>query len=90
AMPVSLHDGSKIMLKKLEDDYDPRDRARAFDYIMRHQAEGQIVTGLLYIDETRPDMHEANKTVGTPLVDVPYEDLCPGSEALAKVQERYR
>ena len=89
-IPVTLHDGSKILLKKAEEDYDPRDLGRAFDYVMRHQEQGQIVTGLLYIDETLPDMHECNKTVGTPLVDLPFEDLCPGSDALASLQERYR
>jgi 2-oxoglutarate ferredoxin oxidoreductase subunit beta len=90
SLGVTLHDGSRIVLKKAEQDYDPRDRARAFDYIMRHQEDGQIVTGLLYIDETRPDMHEANKTIGTPLVELPYEDLCPGSGPLAELQDRYR
>jgi 2-oxoglutarate ferredoxin oxidoreductase subunit beta len=89
-IPVTLHDGSKIMLKKAEEEYDPLDRGRAFDYIMRHQEDGQIVTGLLYIDEAQPDMHEGNKTIGMPLVDLPFEDLCPGSDALADLQERYR
>ncbi len=89
-IPVTLHDGSRIMLKKTEKDFDPRDRGRAFDYIMRHQEDGQIVTGLLYIDETRPDMHDANKTIATPLTELPYGDLCPGADALADLQARYR
>ncbi len=89
-MSVALHDGSKIILKKAEEEYDPRDRGKAFDYIMRHQEQGQIVTGLLYIDESTPDMHEGNKTINTPLVELPFEDLCPGSEALADLQDRYR
>jgi len=89
-IPVTLHDGSTIILKKADEEYDPLDRGRAFDYVMRHQEDGHIVTGLLYIDESQPDMHEGNKTIGTPLVDLPYEDLCPGSDALADLQERYR
>ena len=87
---VTLHDGSTIMLKKADEDYDPRDRARAFDYVMKHQEDGQIATGLLYIDETRPDMHEGNKTIAAPLTNLPFEDLCPGSGALAQLQDRYR
>ena len=90
SLDVTLHDGSRIVLKKAGDDYDPRDRARAFDYVMSNQEDGRIVTGLLYIDETRPDMHEANKTIGTPLVDLQFDDLCPGSGALAELQDRYR
>lgn len=90
AMPVTLHDRSTIMLKKADPDYDPCDRARAFDYVMAHQERGEIVTGLLYIDSTRPDMHAANATVDAPLVELPPETLCPGSKALAALQDRYR
>jgi hypothetical protein len=35
-------------------------------------------------------MHEVNNTIDTPLIDVPYDTLCPGSETLAKLQSRYR
>ena len=89
-MPVKMHDGSEIYLKKTDPDYDPRDRARAFDYVMRHQEKGEIVTGLLYIDESRDDMHAANRTAPQALTTYPYERLCPGSKALADLQNRYR
>jgi 2-oxoglutarate ferredoxin oxidoreductase subunit beta len=87
---VKLHDGSTIMLKKADEDYDPRDRAKAFDYVMKHQEDGQVATGLLYIDENRPDMHAGNKTINAPLTNLPFEDLCPGSEALDQLQDYYR
>ncbi len=87
---VTLHDGSTIILKKADEDYDPRDRARAFDYVMKHQEDGQIATGLLYIDEDQPNMHEGNKTIEAPLTNLPFEDLCPGADALAQLQDRYR
>jgi 2-oxoglutarate ferredoxin oxidoreductase subunit beta len=89
-LPVTMHDGSVIHLKKTDPDYDPTDRARAFDYVMRHQEKGEIVTGLLYIDDSRDDMHGLNKTVAAPLTTYDYEKLCPGSEALASLQKRYR
>ncbi|MBT3792305.1 MAG: 2-oxoacid:ferredoxin oxidoreductase subunit beta [Rhodospirillales bacterium] len=90
SISVTLHDGSTIMLKKTDEDYDPRDRAKAFNYVMSHQERGEIVTGLLYIDENRPDMHGVNGTVAAPLATFPYEDLNPGSKALESLQERYR
>lgn len=89
-IPITMHDGSVIHLKKTDPDYDPTDRARAFDYIMRHQDKGEIVTGLLYIDKSRADMHDANKTVAAPLATYDYAKLCPGSAALADLQKRYR
>ncbi|MFM2130148.1 MAG: hypothetical protein RL477_1694, partial [Pseudomonadota bacterium] len=89
-LPVTMHDGSVIYLRKTDPDYDPTDRARAFDYVMRHQEKGEILTGLLYIDESRADMHESNKTVAGALNTFDYDKLCPGSDALAQLQNRYR
>ena len=57
---------------------------------MKHQDDGQIATGLLYIDEDRPSMHEGNNTVAAPLTNLPFEDLCPGADALAQLQNHYR
>ena len=52
--------------------------------------KGEIVTGLLYIDESEPDMHEINHTIAAPLCTLDFETLCPGSEALATLQQRFR
>ena len=71
-------------------DYDPSDREKVFSYMQERQGKGEIVTGLLYIDETVPDLHELNATPDTALIKVPYEKLCPGSAALDKLQEDFR
>ena len=52
-------------------------------------AKGQVPTGLLYLAEAGHDMHEFEGTVEKPLVDIPYGDLCPGSEALAELQKEW-
>lgn len=88
--PVALHDGSRVLLRKTTSDYDPTDRAAAFAYIQEHQARGEIVTGLLFIDEDTPDMHAIQHTTEQSLAEIPYEDLCPGADALATVQSRFR
>ncbi len=87
---VGLHDGTIVRLHKVAKDYEPRDRAGAFAYLLRKQQEGQVPTGLLFVDETLGDMHELNGTVARPLVDVPYEELCPGSAALDKLMKEMR
>ena len=46
-------------------------------------------TGLLYVDETAPEMHEISGTVATPLNQLPFEKLCPGSKALAELQDAF-
>jgi 2-oxoglutarate ferredoxin oxidoreductase subunit beta len=90
ALPVVLHDGSRILLRKVAKDYSVGNRGEAIEYIRDRQRAGEIVTGLLYIDEGEPDMHGVNGTAEMPLNQLPYEALCPGPEVLAKLQARYR
>jgi 2-oxoglutarate ferredoxin oxidoreductase subunit beta len=90
AMPIELHDGSHIILRKIDKDFDPTDRVSALRNLQEHQAAGEITTGLLYIDESQPDMHEVNNTSNTPLIDLPYDKVCPGNDMLQKLQARYR
>lgn len=89
-MPVTLHDGSKIVFRKVNKDYDPTSRAAAFSFLRDSVRSGEIITGLLYIDEEAGDMHEISGSVDTPLSQIAYEDLNPGKEALAGVMDRYR
>ena len=90
AMPVELHDGSKIVFRKVDNDYDPTSRAAAFSYLRNSVNAGEIITGLLYIDEETGDMHDLSGSVEQPLAKVPYEDLVPGKEKLSRVMDRYR
>ncbi|MBS1716817.1 MAG: 2-oxoacid:ferredoxin oxidoreductase subunit beta [Armatimonadetes bacterium] len=87
---VQMHDGGMVNLRKVAEDYDPTDRDKAYAYIRNCQSEGEVATGLLYIDENGKDMVEQNDVVDAALTNLPYSDLCPGSEALAKLQLRFR
>jgi 2-oxoglutarate ferredoxin oxidoreductase subunit beta len=87
---VTMHDGSVVRFRSVEAGYDPTDRDAAYAFVRDRQAAGEVVTGLLYIEQGAPDMHEQLHTVETPLVDLPYEVLCPGAGELAKLMEEYR
>jgi 2-oxoglutarate ferredoxin oxidoreductase subunit beta len=87
---VTMHDGSVVRFRKVGGDYDPKNRDAAYAYVRERQSRGEVVTGLLYIDQSAADMHGVSGTVARPLVDVPYEELCPGSAALAELMEEYR
>jgi 2-oxoglutarate/2-oxoacid ferredoxin oxidoreductase subunit beta len=89
-MPIELHDGSRLLLRKVSADYNPHNRGAAIDYIRTHHRDGEVVTGLLYIDETGPDMHAINATTDTPLNELDFQALCPGRRALADVNRSYR
>lgn len=87
---VTMHDGSVVRFRSVSADYDPTDRDAAYGFVRTHQARGEVVTGLLYIEKSGADMHAMNKTVERPLVDLPYSDLCPGSAALDELMSEYR
>jgi 2-oxoglutarate ferredoxin oxidoreductase subunit beta len=87
---VTLHDGSVVALRKVATDYDPTDRKRVWSYLHERQRSGEIPVGLLYLDDKGVEMHEGNKSDVRPLTTIPYEELCPGSAALAKLQQEYR
>jgi len=54
---VVQHDGSTLRLRKLHDDYDAGDQIGAMNYLAQRKAAGEIVTGLLYVDEEADDLH---------------------------------
>ena len=87
---VKTHDGTLIRLRKVEADYDPTDRTSVMAMLRERLAAGEIPTGLLFVDSDGTEMHRGAKTVATPLVDVPFEELCPGRSALEKLQASYR
>ena len=87
---VTMHDGSTLRFKSVPDGYDPSDRGRVTNYLLEQQKTGDILTGVLFVDESVPDMHETSNTTLTPLTQVPYQKLCPGAEELARLQEAFR
>jgi 2-oxoglutarate ferredoxin oxidoreductase subunit beta len=89
-MDVTMHDGSVVRFRKMDGEYDPTDREAAYRFVRGRQKEGEVVTGLLYLEEGSPDMHGINRTVGRPLAELPYQELCPGNAALQSLQDEFR
>ena len=87
ALEVALHDGSRIVLKKLERDYDPTDRTRALSLLREASEKGQFLTGLVYVDPERENFLELLDLVEEPLALLPMERLRPPQEALDEVME---
>jgi 2-oxoglutarate/2-oxoacid ferredoxin oxidoreductase subunit beta len=87
---VTMHDGSVVRFRSVSPNYDPTDRAAVISSLRDHQERGEIATGLLYLDESVPEIHEMSQTSDRPMVDIPFEELCPGSSALEQLQEEYR
>jgi len=83
-------DGSLLRLRKLHPDYDPTDRLAAMNHVQTHQAMGEVVTGLLYVDRSARDLHAALHTSVTPLNHLGIDRLCPGADALARLNKSLR
>ncbi len=77
-------------MRKLDAEYDVHDRQAAMSFLHHHAANGQIVTGLLYVDEEPQDLHAHLNTVEAPLNTLSEKELCPGSTALEKINAALR
>ena len=82
---VTMHDGSTVVLKKLEKDYDPADRGKAFQMLEDAERKSILVTGLIYIDTSRPTLTDTFNLVDTPLNRLTEPDLRPGRETIEKI-----
>lgn len=87
---VVMHDGTKIMLEKLEQDWDPRDRTSAVRALHASRAEGRILTGLLYLDEQSKNLHQILNTTATPLNKLKQDVLIPGNARLQDINAALR
>ena len=89
-MDVRQHDGTLLRLRSLHPDYDPGDRYAAMAYMQRHQEMGEVVTGLLFVDPLATDLHTALNTCDRPLNALGPAELCPGAQALERLNATLR
>ena len=87
---VEMPDGSLLRLRKLSESYDPHDRVGALNHVQRAQEQGDVITGLLYVDPAASDIHEVLDTSEVPLNDMDETTLCPGSAALESINASFR
>jgi len=89
-LDLMQHDGSIMRLRKLAADYDATDRLRAMNHLQVHQARGEVITGLIYVDPKAADLHSALNTSSKPLNALDEPELCPGVATLAKINASLR
>ncbi|MDG1400217.1 MAG: 2-oxoacid:ferredoxin oxidoreductase subunit beta [Candidatus Binatia bacterium] len=87
---VTLHDGSSLQLHKLAETHDPLNRRSAINTIEDYRESGNILTGLIYMDESSRDLHDTLETSERALNQLGEADLCPGNEQLRKINASLR
>ena len=84
---VAMHDGSVIVLKKLEQEYDPRDKWQALKILEEAEQNKWLITGLIYIDPQQPTLYEYLELVEEPLNRIPSDQLRPSRKTLEVINE---
>jgi 2-oxoglutarate ferredoxin oxidoreductase subunit beta len=87
ATEIALHDGSRLVLRKLEEAYDPTDRPRALARLAEAHAKGEVLTGLFLLDPAAPTFLDALALDERPLATLPLEAVRPPRSALDEVMD---
>jgi 2-oxoglutarate ferredoxin oxidoreductase subunit beta len=84
---VELHDGSRIVLRKLEEDYDPSDDLMALQRLHRASRDGHMLTGIVHLRPEKKSFTSLLNLVDQPLATLPLEKTRPPKEALEKIMQ---
>jgi 2-oxoglutarate/2-oxoacid ferredoxin oxidoreductase subunit beta len=84
---VTMHDGSRLRLRKLEEDYDPTDRVKAMNRLNESHRGGEVPTGVFYVNTQAPSFVEMLNLTDEPLATLPESVVRPGREVLEQVME---
>ena len=87
---VTMHDGSHLQLRKLEEDYDPTDRIHAITRLNQAHEKGEVLTGVFYVNTKAPNFIEMLNIVDEPLATLPESVTRPGREVLEAAMEELR
>jgi 2-oxoglutarate/2-oxoacid ferredoxin oxidoreductase subunit beta len=87
---VRMHDGSLLRIKKLNHEYDPTSKFAALSALDEAEKKGEVLTGVLYIDTSKPDFLELLNMHASPLATLPQEMTRPPRATLDEIMEELR
>ena len=87
---VTMHDGSRLRLRKLEEDYDPTDRIRSITRLHEAHDAGEVLTGVFYVNSQTPSFVDLLNLTEQPLATLPESVVRPGREVLEQAMEELR
>ena len=86
---VTMHDGSMILLKKLERDYDPTNHAEAIRMLEESHQNNWLITGLIYLDPNSSNLFDWYNIGEIPLNRLPPDKLRPDKASLEQINQRF-
>jgi 2-oxoglutarate ferredoxin oxidoreductase subunit beta len=87
---VTMHDGSHLQLRKLEENYDPTDRIAAMKRLSEAHDRGEVLTGVFYVNTKAPSFLDMLNMVEQPLATLPESLTRPGREVLEAAMQELR
>jgi 2-oxoglutarate ferredoxin oxidoreductase subunit beta len=84
---VTMHDGSRLRLKKIEESYDPTSRTTAITRLAEAADKNEVLTGVFYVNTQAPNFIDMLNIVDEPLATLPQSVTRPGPDALKKAME---
>ena len=87
---VTMHDGSRLRLRKLEEEYDPTNRIHAITRLNEAHEKGEVLTGVFYVNSKTPTFVDLLNMTEEPLATLPESAVRPGREVLEQVMEELR
>ena len=84
-LDVRMHDGSSLRLRKIREDYNPKDKTAAVKTLMEAHEKGEVLTGVFYVDTEKPTFTDLLNLVDQPLSSLPESVIRPSKDVLDKV-----
>ncbi len=87
---VTMHDGSRLRLRKLEQEYDPTNRIRAIQRLLEAHEKQEVLTGVLYVNPQAPTFIDLLNMTEQSLATLPESVTRPSREVLEQCMEELR
>src|SRR5208283_992262 len=84
---VQMHDGSHLRIRKLQRDFDVTDRFKALQALEETEARGEVLTGVLYLNTSKPTFLDLLELTDEPVATLPESRVRPSRSVLNQVME---
>jgi 2-oxoglutarate ferredoxin oxidoreductase subunit beta len=86
-LDITMHDGSRLLLRKIEESYDPTSKIEALRLLTESHDKGEIITGLFYVNTKQENFLTLLNVVDEPLATLPEAKVRPPKEVLDQVMQ---
>ncbi len=86
---IKLHDGPAVQLRKLSKDHDPTSKMSALKLLEDGQRSGELVTGIVYINESRETIIDTEDVHEMAIAHLPERLLRPSRESLEELMQDF-